>query len=310
VLQLAATPGVVGGQLAGVVQIPRQIHAEGGFRLRLSCMERVVKRKNESHEEVIWQDEQVVAEPIVDSASGSTALPFMFAIPYEAQQSSRSGSKRCIKWLLHVSAKVPSVDFNSRFEVPVFKTPESQPDFKLDERLLAEYVAAPSRDMVLRGAGIVKEPLPGEGVRLVFPALRNWKSAIFVTAFLAFWSAAIWAMIQFRVPIIFPIVFGLIDLLVLWGALELWLYRSVVEARKDGLCWRGGLLGIGRTHTLAAEDLRRFTTSESMSSGHHVWKHLEVVPRQGKKRKIAKSIGGKLAQQAVIDELDAALGRK
>jgi hypothetical protein len=309
VLQLAATPGVVGGQLAGMVQIPRQIHADGGFRLKLSCMERVLKRDNESHEEAIWQDEQIVAEPIVDPALGTTALPFMFAIPFEAQETSLSGTKRCIAWLLHVTANVPGVNYNARFEVPVFKTPESRGDFKPDEQLLADYVAAPPRDLVLRGAGIVKEPLPGEGVRLVFPALRNWKSALFVTVFLAFWSAAIWAMIQFRVPIIFPIVFGLIDLLVLWGALELWLYRSVVEARKDGLCWRGGLLGIGRTHTLAAEDLRRFTTSESMSSGHHVWKHLEVVPRQGKKRKIAKSIGGKLAQQAVIDELNAALGR-
>ena len=36
-LQFASTPGVVGGQLAGVVHIPKLITADEGFRLRLNC---------------------------------------------------------------------------------------------------------------------------------------------------------------------------------------------------------------------------------------------------------------------------------
>jgi hypothetical protein len=104
-------------------------------------------------------------------------------------------------------------------------------------------------------------------------------------------------------------VFGLIELFVFWIALDLWLYRSVVEANKDGLSWRGGYFGIGRWRSWKADEVKKFATSEAMSSGHKVWKHIEVVPRHGKKRKIAQTVSGKLAQQAVIDELNTAMGR-
>jgi hypothetical protein len=310
VLQLAATPGIVGGQLGGVVRIPRAIRADGGFRLMLSCIERrTARRDDHTHEDVLWQDERVVTEPIRDIAAGAIAVPVLFAIPYEAEETSRAESNRCIFWRLDVAAKTPGVDYKSRFDVPVYKTADSRPDFKLDAGLLADYVASPPRDLVLRDAGIIKEPLPGEGVRLTFPASRNWGAALVVTGFLAFWSAAIWAMLHFSVPIVFPIVFGLIELVVIWLASDLWFYRSVVEARKDGLTCRGGLLGIGRRRSWTADEVKRFTTRESMSSGHQVWKHIEVVPKKGKKRTLAQTINGKLAQEAVIDELNEALGR-
>jgi hypothetical protein len=156
----------------------------------------------------------------------------------------------------------------------------------------------------------VKEALPGGGVRLVFPAARNLGSALVVTAFAAIWGGAIWLMLHVGAPIIFPIVFGLFELFFLWVLLDLWLYRSMAEVRSNQLWVRGGLLGIGRKHAIAAKDIKRFTTSENMSSGIHVWKNVVVEPRNGKKRTIAQTISSKLAQQAVIVELNAALRRE
>jgi hypothetical protein len=132
VLQLAATPGIVGGQLAGVVRIPRIVQAENGFRIKLSCIEtRASGRKNETRDEVLWQDEQLVVEPMREIATGATAVPVLFAIPYEAKETSHGKSKREIKWQLNVTARMSGVDYKSRFEVPVFKTSESRPDFQL-----------------------------------------------------------------------------------------------------------------------------------------------------------------------------------
>jgi hypothetical protein len=310
VLQLASTPGVIGGQLAGVVKIPRDLRAAGGVRMKLSCIERKAGRKNESYEEVLWQDEQIVTEPMRDSTTGTTAVPVLFAIPYEAQESMRPDSTRCVQWLLEVTANMPGVDYKARFDVPVFKTADSRPDFKLDKSLRTDYMAAPPRDLVLREAGIIKEPLPGCGVRLIFPARRNWKSALVVTAFLAFWSGAIGVMFAVGVPWYIPILFAVPGLFMLGIAAFLWLYRSTVEARADGLTFRGGLLGIGRKHSWAAADVKRFSTSETMTSGKNVWKDVVVHPKNGKKRAIANLISSKLAQEAVIDELNAALRRE
>ena len=39
---------------------------------------------------------------------------------------------------------MPGIDYTETFEVPVFKTSQSDPKFKLDGSAMAEYVAAPT----------------------------------------------------------------------------------------------------------------------------------------------------------------------
>ncbi len=307
VLELASTPGVVGGQLVGVVRIAKIAPPASGFRVKLSCIERV-RHGDDTREDMLWQDERMVMKPTRDRGGEGAAVPVLFAIPFESQESSRSKSTRDREWRLELAANMPGVDYKSRFDVPVFKTADSQPDFKLDESLPADYTAAPPRELLFSEAGIIKEPMPRDGVRLVFPAARNLGSAIFVTAFLAIWSGAIWLMLHLGTPIIFPIVFGFIELFILWATLELWFYRSVVEADRNGLRSRGGLFGIGRLRQFTPDEIKEFRGEEQMSSGSHVWKNLVVVPRKGKRRMLAKGISSKMALDAAIDELSAALG--
>jgi hypothetical protein len=311
ILQLAATPGVIGGQLAGLIQIPRTFQADSGFRLKLSCIERKERQRDDhEHEVVHWQDERIVTNPMRDIAAGTMAVPVLFGISFDSKPTSSPKSNRRVRWQLDVSAATPGVNYKSRFEVPVFKTDASRADFEIDPQMLRDFAATPPRESVLREAGIVKEPLPGSGVRLIFPAARNPGSALFATAFLAFWSGVIWFMLHLRAPIVFPIVFGLVELFLIWVVADLWFYRSVVEARSDGLTFRGGLFGIGFRRFWPASEVKQFETDHSMSSGIHVWKNVKVELAGGKKRILAQSIGSPLAQQAVIDELNAALRRK
>src|SRR4029078_3473076 len=114
----------------------------------------------------------------------------------------------------------------------VFKTADSRPDFKLDESLAAEVASAPNHELVLREAAILLQP-QARGVRIVFRIARNLASAIGVTLFLAIWSLATWAMHD-AAPIM-TIIFGLIDVVVLYFALVLWFYRSVAEASPSAL---------------------------------------------------------------------------
>jgi hypothetical protein len=179
----------------------------------------------------------------------------------------------------------------------------------LDETLTTDFISAPPRELVLREAGILKEPLPGGGVRMIFPAARNPGSAVFATVVFAILMAIVWFLRNVGAPFIFPIVFGLVGLGMFVITLDLWFYRSIVEARSDGLTFRGGLLGIGRRRFWPASDIKSFGSDDSMSSGRNVWKNVEVVLPDKKKKTIARSIGSKPAQVAVIEELNAALGR-
>jgi hypothetical protein len=44
-----------------------------------------------------------------------------------------------------------------------------------------------------------------------------------------------------------------------------------------------------------------------MTSNKDVWCTIHVVPRQGKKRTLAKNIDSRLVERAVVEELEAAL---
>jgi hypothetical protein len=306
-LQFASTPGVVGGQLAGVVRTSKPVPATEGFRIQLSCFDWVSDGDSRT-KKALWQDERHIMEPMRGDFGEGTVVPVLFAIPIKCLESARPDSTTGVHWQLQVSAKLPGVDYKAQFDVPVFKTAESRADFKLDPSLDADYAPPPPRDLLLAEAGLVKELLPG-GVRLVLPAMRNPIAALGAALFLAIWSTAIWAMIRSHAPIFLPIVFGLLDLVILLITLDQWFYRGVIEAGRDGLTFRGGLFGIGRKRSWQADEIKRFSTRESMSAGTKVWKNIVVVTQDGKQPTIARSISGKLAQQAVIDELEAGLGK-
>lgn len=307
VFELASLPGVVGGQLTGIVRIPRPVLAVDGFRLRLICMESRSRRRDEFVDEVIWQDERLVMNPIVDH--NETLVPVLFAIPYELPETSRSDAARDFAWRLDVWARVRGVDYAAKFDAPIYKTTESRADFHLDVGLEAGSTPPVDKGIVLREAGIIRELLEGGGVRLTFKAARNWPSALIISLFV---FACGGLLIFTTLPLVPKLVVAALAALFGWVALDLWLYRSVIEASPRGLAIRGGLLGIGPLRVVATEDIQRFNVEEAISNSEGgVWKSVVVVPRRnrGKKLTLGKAISSKLAQEAVIDELNVALGR-
>jgi hypothetical protein len=342
VFEMAGLPGVVGGQMAGVVRIPRRVTAPEGFRMRLLCVEWVQTGDRNRVDHVVWQDERLVKDLLFEG--NETAVPVLFAIPYRLPETSRADTQRDFEWRLEVWANLPGIDYDATFEVPVYKTAASRADFQLDEKLLAEYAPPPSNELVLRDGGIVCEPLAG-GVRLTFKAARNWRSALAFSLIALAFAGIGFAMIRYNqeardffnlkdvwegvankfgiiragqalfqtvVAVVCGGMYVLVTLLMWIVSLDLWLYRSVVEASPAGLTVRGGYLGMGRKRFFAPEDIRRFKLEEYMrSSGGGLWKSVVLVPRRGRgeKHTIGKGIRSKQAQEAVIDELNEALGR-
>ena len=279
---------------------------------------------------VLCQQEQVVTEPQHEGLE--TCVPILFAIPFSAPESSRLGDDGEIVWHLEVWARLPGIDYAAKFKVPVFKTADSREDFQSEETDAARIVPSASNELVLRDAGIIREEMPDGGVRLTFRAARNWKSALFISIFPLVFGPVAFAILKFdkdaanllNVPRIWQradtglvgfavaagrtllvVVIGLTAAVILIGitvwALDLWLYRSVVEASQRELTVRGGWLGIGRTRSFAEDDIRQFKTQEYMSSSSgSVWKSIVVVPKAGKGKKCAvgKGIASKLAQRS------------
>ena len=132
VLQMAAVPGVLGGELAGVVRTAAHIQPEAGFHVSLSCIQQTTSGSGDNrstHAEILWQDEQVIVRQLGQSDADPSAIPVLFAIPYNCRPTDDANSDNQTIWRLKVAAAVPGIDYAAAFDVPVFKTPQSDPHF-------------------------------------------------------------------------------------------------------------------------------------------------------------------------------------
>ncbi len=130
VFQMAAVPGQIGGQLAGVIRTSAKVRPEDGFHLALRCVRRLTTgsgKQRSTSEHVLWQDEQTVMHELLDDQTAVSAIPVVFQIPADCKPCDDADPNDQIVWRLTASAKVPGIDYSATFEAPVFKTGESAP---------------------------------------------------------------------------------------------------------------------------------------------------------------------------------------
>ena len=85
VFQMAAVPGVIGGQLAGVILVPRKVRPKDGFRVTLKRVDKFTQSDgdyNVASHDIVWQDQQIVSRDLRQTDPGQTAIPVLFHIPY------------------------------------------------------------------------------------------------------------------------------------------------------------------------------------------------------------------------------------
>jgi hypothetical protein len=311
-LRLATVPCVIGGKLAGVIQLPTKVQAESGFRLKLACTQTVTTGSGKNRhtvENVIWEDEQLLAvDAIRDPAS--TALPVLFAIPFDQPQTDPEASAP-IAWRLEVSARNPGVDLSVRFELPVFMTPESSPDFTLDRTPIQPYLAEIDPRRELREAGVRLDETV-RGTAFIFPPARFIGQAVFITIFALVWTGAVAGMLIARAhhngpPLIFPIVFGFFDVFILWGFLDAWFGCGRIDVERGTLRWRKGLFGFGSRGEAGAGKPIELVVVAGSQSGTTRRYNVALAGPAWRHTPIGRELPGKRAAEILMAEVSRAL---
>jgi hypothetical protein len=236
-----------------------------------------------------------------------THIPVAFRLPTDAQACNDTDSNNRVLWRLQLSGSVPGVDYESRFEVPVFRTSASDQPLTIDEQRLtqdpfagAEYQqSADSRIVVTSNR---------RGTEVMFPAARNPGAATGVTFFLLLWLGCIALQMYFRAPIVFPIVTGIVGLLILISVLDLWLQVSRVTADAGTLTWATGYLSPGRERTLHGSEIADVTTLIGMQAGTTVYYDVAVVGKNGKKIRVGRSVRDKREAEWLAGTIRNGLG--
>ena len=305
-LELATVPGVVGRSLIGMVRAPAKVPAADGFVVKLSCVRRTTTgagKQRSTAESVLWQEQQRVQGQSFRAAAGmETHIPVAFRLSPDAVPTDASDSRN-VTWRLQVSAELPGADYESHFDVPVFRTPASDQPLSPEEARLTRPAAyqqpADSRILVTSTR---------RGIEVLFPAARNLGAAVSLTLFLLLWIACIALQIYFGAPLIFPIVTGLFGLLIMIGVLDLWLQVSRVTVEAGALSWAHGYIMPRQERRISASDVADVTAAIGMQAGGRVYYDVVVVPKVGKKFKVGHSIRDKREAEWLAETIKKAIG--
>lgn len=312
VLEMSRVPAVPGGRLEGVVRtgLPRQDTEE--VRLTLACVNRVTtgSGKNRStHDTILWQEEATVPRGSLGLGPRGVEVPVSIGIAPDQPGWRDANASNRILWTVRAEASVPGVDYDARFEVPVFDTGEAHRQAPA-QRKPAPSPAPVAPPELSRG---IAARINEEGLReFRFGPARNPGAAAGTSAFLALWLGAIVLQVELEAPILFPVVFGIFGVLIGLAAVDMWLSASKVIIHAAEIESRATILGIGRTRFLATDEIACVRPKVGMqmrygTRGIPYW-DLAVRSKEGAEKILARSIRSKREAEWLAGEIERVAG--
>ncbi|HEX7419403.1 MAG TPA: hypothetical protein VF505_05930 [Thermoanaerobaculia bacterium] len=147
VLELSTIPGVIGGELTGLIRLPRELREGQGIRLILTCT--VIPwihtgTKSYCSPYTPWQDDREIAASEITGRGN--VVPVHFTIPANSKATvdhhNDGGSDwHSVVWTLEALGE-PGTFWRGEYEVPVFRTRQSPPLAPPEQHSIAEVAFA------------------------------------------------------------------------------------------------------------------------------------------------------------------------
>src|SRR5882757_2856835 len=264
-----ALPFSPGERVGGRIQLKFDTRAEHGIDLRLSCVRKIVSgsgNNRSTSQIVLWQADQNVPAGAVGPGPLGRAIPVDFSPPADCLATNHDNPNDQLLWLLHAKADVPGVDYSDDFEIPVFRGATSTApvtEFGTGTSTGTGnfgFATAPSSDA---DSGDVAQPAHAKvvvsmgsgGSEFYFPTFRNPGRALILLLVTVVWSAVIDLMYLKHAPLLFFILFGLADLLIIAGFLHTTFGISRIGVRSGEILSRTGIFGLGPMRRIQVSDV-------------------------------------------------------
>jgi hypothetical protein len=320
-----ALPFSPGDRVGGRIQLKFETQAAHGIDLRLSCVRRVVSGSGDSrttHEAVLWQAEKNVPLGAVSPGPVGRMIPVDFVLPPETYVTNHDNPSDQVLWLLHAQADVPGVDYSDDFELPVFRTGASVETARASQSQVSSgadafgFPAAPTESdssAVAQPASMkVIVSMHSGGTEFYFPAFRNPGRAFGLLVFTLIWSGVVYFLYS-HAPLFFFIVFGLFDLLLVYGVFHVTLGSARIGVANSEILSRAGILGLGSTRRFPVSDVASIvpvvSMQQSSASGNALYA-IRLRTKNGRKYTLADEIDSRQEARWVVSQIETLAGLK
>jgi hypothetical protein len=320
-------PFAPGERVGGRIQLKFETRAEHGIDLRLSCVRKIITgsgKNSTTSQVVLWQTDQNVPAGALCPGPLGRAIPVDFSPPADCLPTNHDNPHDQILWLLHAQADVPGVDYSDDFEIPVFRNADTPAPASAFGTGIATTVdnsgfPVPQQDNV--DSGEVAQPAQTQvvvsmgsgGTEFYFPALRNPGRALTLFVVTVVWTSVIYLMYQRHAPVLFFVLFGLSDLLIIAGFLHVTFGSARISVRSGEILSRRGIFGIGRTRRIQVSDVASIVPVVSTQQGGNSANALHAIRlrlKDGGRITLADEIASRQEARWVVSQIETLAGLK
>jgi hypothetical protein len=290
-LALQTIPAPLGRKLKGTIDARLPNPLPHGINLCLTCVNRVTSGTGNSRsttDHICWQEKKTLGpEQIMAGPSGST-IPVEFDVPRDMQPTDHQHYDNQLLWLLRAEADIPGVNFDEKYEVPVFETRESprledwRQHQESEER--SHPATAPTRPTVQ-----VSSALEG-GTQFYFPAGRNVSVALWLTVFTGIFGSASYALFHLHAPVFFAVIFSFFSALLLLITLNLWFGTGKIIVNSNGVKFSTNLLGFGGSKQWTPQQIQRIYPKITMQSGDVAYYTVTLADSNGRNAQLGNAL--------------------
>jgi len=308
-LVLDPFPGSLGGHVGGSVGTRIPYRASQFFPVNLTCIHSRVstsgKRRSRS-ESIVWQSEGVCH---TERGRDGTVLRFRFDLPADLPVSEPHSNSYHL-WRLRIRTELPGIDFDRRWELPVFDTGGQVSGIAEGTESNPATV-----DAAMAGLESVVDitPLPA-GIQARFPALQRPGMGIGMVLFgSVFTGIGVVVGVKGGMGYLFAAVFGLLGILIAVAGVFYLGKSLLVAVGPDGVRSRRFFLGYPiRTRQLSAAELTdiEIRKSGTLQSGKTTTVLFQLYARgKGRAFPVAERLHGRPEAELLRDTYLTYLGR-
>lgn len=306
-LRLDPFPGSIGGEVGGSIRVNQVVPRDAIANVQLSCVYVYTRNSgndSETRRDIKWQDQQQVN---IEPGINGSLIKFRFTTPDDLPDSEvmRTPSH---EWILEVTSKLPGVDLNRTYVIPVFKTdtPRQSARWSNPVEHSSGMISVPTR--------IMQVSQTGNGLHLHFPIFRGRSAGFTFTLvgamFVGFAGLFTFGNMKQPPPVIFHLVFGGLGSLALLGGLYTLGNSLSVVANAAEIVVTRRVFGLAFNKRVPTATIKSFQVAkglESTQGNKTVLSYMvKAYTRDGKKITVAESLPGITVAEQVARQIKAA----